>query len=61
VKQVEFAPEARAELDAAADHYEQERSGRGARFYVAVERAVKLIAAFPAAGHPFPGIRPELH
>jgi plasmid stabilization system protein ParE len=59
VKIVEFAPAARAELDAAADRYELERPGRGQRFYAAVERAVKLIAAFPAAGPAFPDIRPE--
>jgi plasmid stabilization system protein ParE len=45
VKSVEFAPAARAELDAAADWYELERPGRGQRFYAAVERAVQLIAA----------------
>lgn len=56
---VEFAPAARAELDSAADRYELERPGRGQRFYAAVERAVNLIAAFPAAGPAFPDIRPE--
>jgi toxin ParE1/3/4 len=56
VKSVEFAPAARAELDAAADWYELERPGRGQRFYAAVERAVQLIAAFPAAGPAFPDI-----
>ena len=56
---VEFAPAARAEFDAAADRYELERPGRGQRFYAAVERAVKLIAAFPAAGPAFPDIPPE--
>jgi len=59
VKFVELAPAARAELDAAADRYELERPGRGQRFYAAVERAVNLIAAFPAAGPAFPDIRPE--
>lgn len=57
VKIVEFAPTARAELDAAADRYELERPGRGQRFYAAVERAVKLIAAFPAAGPAFPDFK----
>jgi plasmid stabilization system protein ParE len=59
VKIVKFAPAARAELDAAADWYELERPGRGQRLYAAVERAVRLIAAFPAAGPVFPDIDPE--
>lgn len=59
MKIVEFAPAARTELDAVADRYELERPGRGQRFYAAVERAVKLIAAFPAAGPAFPDIHPE--
>jgi len=58
VRHIEFAPAARAELDAAADRYELERPGRGLRFYAAVERATKLIAAFPHAGPPFPGVGP---
>jgi len=60
VRHIEFAPAARAELDAAADRYELERPGRGLRFYAAVERATKLIAAFPHAGPPFPGVGPHL-
>ncbi|HEX4417619.1 MAG TPA: type II toxin-antitoxin system RelE/ParE family toxin [Kofleriaceae bacterium] len=59
MKIVEFAPAARAELDAAADWYERERPGRGQRLYAAVERAVRLIAAFPAAGPAFLEIDPE--
>ncbi len=47
---VEFAPAARAELDAAADRYELERPGRGVRLYAAVERGVRLIVRFPDAG-----------
>jgi hypothetical protein len=49
VKTVEFAPAARAELDAAADRYDEERPGRGVRFYAAVERTTKLIVRFPAS------------
>lgn len=56
---VEFAPAARAELDAAADRYEMERPGRGQRFYAAVERAVRLIRAFPAAGPLFRDVRAD--
>ena len=59
MKVVEFAPAARAELDAAADWYERERPGRGQRLYAVVERAVQLVAAFPAAGPGFPEIDPE--
>jgi hypothetical protein len=36
--------------NSAFDRYELERPDRGQRFYAAVERAVKLIAAFPAIG-----------
>jgi hypothetical protein len=50
VKRIEFAPEARAELDGAADEYEREREGRGLRFYIAVERATQAAAALPEAG-----------
>ncbi|MBA2543862.1 MAG: type II toxin-antitoxin system RelE/ParE family toxin [Deltaproteobacteria bacterium] len=60
MKTIEFAPAARAELDAAADRYEMERPGRGARFYAAVERTVKMIVQFPAVGPLFPGIRADL-
>jgi plasmid stabilization system protein ParE len=59
VKRVEFAPAARTELDAAVDRYESERPGRGRRFAVAVERAIKLIVAFPLAGPAFHDVRPE--
>jgi plasmid stabilization system protein ParE len=59
VKRVEFAPAARTELDAAVDRYELERPGRGRRFAVAAERAIKLIVAFPLAGPAFHDVRPE--
>jgi plasmid stabilization system protein ParE len=59
IRRVEFAPAARAELDAAAAHYELEYPGRGPRFYAAVARAVRSAASTPSAGPPFPGI-PEL-
>lgn len=59
MKVVEFAPAARAELDTAAEWYERERPGRGLRLYAAVERAVELVAAFPAAGPAFPEIDPD--
>ncbi len=60
MKSVEFAPAARAEFDAAADRYEEERPGRGIRFIAAVERTVKLIVRFPDIGPLFPGVRSEL-
>jgi plasmid stabilization system protein ParE len=59
VKNVEFAPAARAELDAAADRYEVERPGRGERFYAAVERAVQLIREVPMVGPSYRGVRVE--
>jgi plasmid stabilization system protein ParE len=59
VKFIEFAPAARSELEAAIDRYELQRPGRGWRFYAAVERAVKLLAAFPAAGPLFRDVNPE--
>jgi toxin ParE1/3/4 len=60
VKRVEFAPAARAELDAAAERYELERLGRGLRFYAAIERSVRLVASFPSAGPLYANVRPEL-
>ena len=59
MKFVEFAPAARSELEAAIDRYELQRPGRGWRFYAAVERAVKLLAAFPAAGPLFRDVHLE--
>lgn len=59
MKFVEFAPAARSELEAAIDRYELQRPGRGWRFYAAVERAVKLLAAFPVAGPLFRDVHPE--
>ncbi len=56
IVRIEFDPEARAELDAAANHYDGEYAGRGLRFYAAVERAARSAATTPAAGPPFPGI-----
>jgi plasmid stabilization system protein ParE len=61
VRSVEFAPAARAEFDAAADHYEQQRAGRGLRFVAAVERTVKLIVRFPEVRPLFPGVRSDLN
>lgn len=60
MRTVEFAPGARAELDAAADQYDEQRPGRGVRFYAAVERTVKLIVRFAAVGPLYPGVRSEL-
>ena len=60
MKNVEFAPAARAEFDAAADRYEEERPGRGIRFVGAVERTVKLIVRFPDIGPLFPSVRSSL-
>ena len=47
---IEFSREARVELDAAADHYEQDYPGRG----------IRMIVAVPAAAPPFPGVRHDL-
>jgi plasmid stabilization system protein ParE len=58
-RRIEFDPDARAELDAAAARYELEYAGRGLRFYAAVERAARSAAVTPHAGAPFPGL-PEL-
>lgn len=60
MRTVEFAPAARAELDSAADQYEDQRPGRGLRFYAAVERTVKLIVKVPAVGALYPGVRADL-
>ena len=57
---IEFSREARVELDAAADHYEQDYPGRGLRFYDAVDRALRMIVAVPAAAPLFPGVRHDL-
>lgn len=59
MKAIEFAQAASAELQAAVDHYELERPGRGKRFAAAVERALKLIAAFPQVGPAYRFVRPE--
>lgn len=55
-RRIEFDPDARAELDAAAALYEREYPGRGLRFYAAVERAARAAAATPLAGAPFPSV-----
>ena len=47
MSRIELDPAARAELDAAADHYEADYEGRGVRFYAAVERTLRVIAALP--------------
>jgi toxin ParE1/3/4 len=60
VKPIELGPAARTELDAAVEHYELERSGRGVRFYAAVERATRLISRFPEAGPAYPRVAPSL-
>ena len=60
MKRVELAVAARAELDAAADHYEAAYRGRGVRFYRAVERTTLAIARFPAAAPLYPGLAEAL-
>ena len=60
MKIVEFAPAARAEFDAAADRYEEERAGRGVRFIAAVERTAKLVVRFPTIGPLFPGVQSDI-
>ena len=56
MKAVVLAPAARTELDAAADLYEREREALGFAFYAVVERGVQIIARFPEAGEPYPGL-----
>lgn len=46
---VEFHPEALAEFRTAAEYYEQQQAGLGARFINAVETAVAHIVAAPAS------------
>ena len=60
MRRIEFAPAARAELDAAAKRYEEEYEGRGHRFYSAVERAVTAAAHTPSTGPPYPGLPERL-
>jgi toxin ParE1/3/4 len=52
----EFHPEARAELDAAVEWYEQERAGLGAELLDGVEEALRNVAE-----HPTPGTRVAAH
>ncbi len=60
MKHIEFDPLARAELDAAAVHYEAEYEGRGFRFYSTVQRTLAAAALTPLAGQLFPGMPTEL-
>jgi len=60
VKAIEFSLAARTELHAAADRYEREYRGRGHRFYDAVERALKVIAALPTSAPLWPGVPESL-
>lgn len=53
--QLEFHPEARAEFEAAVEHYEAERRGLGRTFADAVRVATRHIAEAPAVGAPFTG------
>src|SRR4051812_44631598 len=50
MKPVVFHPEARAELTASAQFYEQQREGLGLEFASAVEAAVERIRLLPQAG-----------
>lgn len=50
MKPVVFHPEARAELTAAAEWYEQQREGLGLEFTSAVEAAIERIRLLPQAG-----------
>lgn len=60
MNRVELDPEARTELDAAAEHYEEDYEGRGFRFYAAVERTLRHIASLPDAAPLQPGVAEEL-
>ena len=53
MKPVQFHPEARAELDEAAEWYNRKRDGLGAELLSAVERAVDRIAKDPQMGAPY--------
>ncbi|MDO9227698.1 MAG: type II toxin-antitoxin system RelE/ParE family toxin [Pseudomonadota bacterium] len=54
---VVFRRQARAEFDAAADWYEQERAGLSAEFHNAIDRVLERIASQPAQ---FPKIQDDI-
>jgi toxin ParE1/3/4 len=49
VKEIEFHPDAEAELNAAAEYYEQQREGLGLDLAAAVQQATEHIRRFPQA------------
>ncbi|NCO90174.1 MAG: plasmid stabilization protein [Armatimonadetes bacterium CG2_30_66_41] len=49
MKPVQFHPEARAELRAAARYYESQQKGLGRRFLAAVRDGVNRVQSFPLA------------
>ncbi len=49
MKPIVFHPEARAEFDAAAVYYEQQREGLGLEFQEEVEAGVERIQQFPGS------------
>jgi plasmid stabilization system protein ParE len=57
---VEYLPEARAELAAAADWFEQHTSLGGAGFADVIDRAIEQIRALPRAWPAWP-LRPRFH
>jgi hypothetical protein len=52
--------EATAELEAAAVWYDEQRDGLGVQFLAAVDRTIQHAVAWPHAGAPVEGLRPEL-
>lgn len=53
---VGFHPEARAELLASVEYYEEQADGLGQQFTDEVERAVRLVAEQPGLGVPIAGV-----
>lgn len=53
-------PAAAAELDEAAEWYENQQAGLGRDLVVEVGAAIRALASSPGAGSPIDGIRPGL-
>ena len=58
---VEFGPEASAELEDAAQWYEERRPGLGLTFLAAVDIAVESLARWPRSGAPVPSLPADLN
>lgn len=53
MSQIEFHPDAKAELDYAAIYYETKRRGLGGEFLAEVERTLEHLCEFPQSGAEF--------